>query len=52
MKLVIEMMSGLADAELNIFESWARENVSDLTIALLDSARERLGRTPLTGGGT
>jgi hypothetical protein len=46
MKLAILLMSGLADVELSVFEKWARENVSALTTASLDSARERFSFLP------
>ena len=46
MILALQTMSGLADVELSIFERWAQENTSTLTIALLDKARARFSFLP------
>ncbi len=48
MMLAIQVMSGLADVELSILEKWIQENVGDITIALLDKARERFSSLPQT----
>lgn len=46
MLLAIQLMSGLANVELSIFERWVQENAGTLTTEILDKARERFSSLP------